>query len=222
MTATRPIAGMPRRLERPRSGWLAITGLLLLSALPVVGGLLRLGEVSADPDGVAPWALPIAAVAHILSMSVFCLLGAFQFSPALRVRHRWHRTVGRVLLPAGFVAALSSMPIGVFFDGPSDEYPLAIVRVVFATVMTFHLVRAAAAITRRDFARHGAWMTRAYAIAISGGTQAIVSILWAAVAGDVDVVAETWLVALGFLINSVVAEWLIRRRTNLSQKVVTE
>ena len=46
MTATRPISeGTLRR------GWLAKTGLLLLSALPVVGGVLRLG---ADPDGTLP------------------------------------------------------------------------------------------------------------------------------------------------------------------------
>lgn len=40
-----------------RSGWLAVTGLLLLSALPVLGGLLRLRDVGADPEtglGVRP------------------------------------------------------------------------------------------------------------------------------------------------------------------------
>lgn len=187
-----------------------MAGLLVLSALPIVGGMLRLGELSADPAGAPPLTVPI--VAHIVAMSAFCVVGAFQFSPALRGRRGWHRAAGRLLIPAGVIAALSSVPIGVFFGGPADERALAIVRVVFATAMTVSLVQAAIAIRRRNFAAHGAWMTRAFAIAVSGGTQALVVALWSIAAGEVDVAAETWLVAVGFVINSVVAELLIPRR----------
>ena len=89
------------------------------------------------------------------------------------------------------------------------------VRVVFAVAMTAFLVRGAIAIGRRDFAAHGAGMTRAYAIAVSGGTQALVVALWSIVVGEVGAVDETWLVAVGFVINSAVAELLIRRRSGL-------
>ena len=41
--------------QRSRCGWLAITGLLLLSALPVLGGVLRLRGVSADPRAHSWW-----------------------------------------------------------------------------------------------------------------------------------------------------------------------
>jgi uncharacterized membrane protein YozB (DUF420 family) len=199
--------------QRSRSGWLAITGLLLLSALPVLGGVLRLGEVGAVPESRPPLASSVAIVAHIVATSVYCILGAFQFSPALRIRRGWHRTAGRALIPAGFISGLSAVWLAVFFGGPSDERALAMVRLVFAVAMTLFLVLGVLAIKRRDFTGHGAWMTRAFAIAVSGGTQALVVVLWALPFGEVDVVGETWLVAVGFVVNSVVAELLIRRRS---------
>lgn len=208
-----PIAEQKAHRNRPRSAWPAITGLLLLSALPVIGGAFRLGEVSADPDAALPVASSVAIVAHIVAMSVFCLLGAFQFSPALRIRRGWHRAAGRALIPAGFIAGLSAVWLAVFFRGPPDELALAMVRLVFAVAMTTCLVQGVIAITRRDFTAHGAWMTRAFAIAVTGGTQALVSVLWALPFGEADAVGETWLVAAGFVINSVVAELLIRRRS---------
>lgn len=211
MTETLPIAEQQAQ-RRPRSGWLAITGLLLLSALPVIGGALRLGEVSADPEAALPVSSSVAIVAHIVAMSMFCLLGAFQFSPALRTRRGWHRAAGRAVIPAGLIAGLSAVWLAVFFRGPPDELALAMVRLVFAVAMTTFLVQAVIAIKRRDFTAHGAWMTRAFAIAVTGGTQALLSVLWALPFGEADLVGETWIVTTGFVINSVVAELLIRRR----------
>lgn len=213
MKAIRSNAEPKEERHRPKSGWLAITGLLLLSALPVFGGVLRLRDVSADPEGTLLLASPVPIVAHIVAMSVYCLLGAFQFSPALRTRRGWHRTAGRALIPAGFIAALSAVWLAVFFGGPPAELAIAMTRLVFAVAMTLFLVLGVIAITRRDFAAHGAWMTRAYAIAVSGGTQALVFALWTLPFGEVDAFGEAWLVAAGFVINSVVAELLIRRRS---------
>lgn len=208
---TRSSAG-PKVPPRPKSGWLAITGLLLLSALPVLGGVLRLTDVSTNPESTPLLTSPVAIALHIVSMSVYCVLGAFQFSPALR-RHRWHRIAGRALIPAGFIAAVSAVWLAVFFGGPPDELALAMVRLVFAVAMTFYLVRGVLAITYRDFNAHGAWMTRAYALAVSGGTQALVFALWTIPLGEVDASGEAWLVAAGFVINSLVAELLIRRQS---------
>ena len=211
---TSPVAQWKGERQRPRSGGLAITGLLILSALPVIGGVLRLGEVSSGTDIALPWTSIVAIVAHIVAMTVFTVLGAFQFSPALRIRRGWHRTAGRVLIPAGFIAALASIWLAVFFGGPPDEFALAMVRLVFAVPMVLFLVLAVIAIMRRDFTAHGAWMTRAYAIAVTGGTQALVVIVWTLTAGEVDAYGEAWLVAAGFVINSVVAELLILRRSS--------
>ena len=190
-----------------------MTGLLLLSALPILGGVLRLEELGTDPASApsSPF-LTVAIVAHIVGMSLYCLLGAFQFSPALRERRAWHRRAGRVLIPAGMIGALGSIALAVFFSGPQDEFALAIVRIVFAVPMLGFLVLATRAIARRRFTAHGAWMTRAYAIAITGGTQALVLIVWSIVGGESSIESETWLVGVGFVINSLVAEGIIRRR----------
>ncbi|WP_439565919.1 DUF2306 domain-containing protein [Microcella sp.] len=197
---------------RARTGWPAVAGLLLLSALPILGGVLRLEELGTDPASAPSPAIAGLIVAHIVGMSVYCLLGAFQFSPALRGRRAWHRRAGRVLIPAGMVGALASIALAVFFSGPADEFALAIVRIAFAVPMLVFLVLATLAIARRRFATHGAWMTRAYAIAITGGTQALVLIVWSVVGGETSIVSETWLVGVGFVINSLVAEGIIRRR----------
>ena len=212
-TATRPSGDATRERPRPRSGWLAIVGLLVLSVLPIVGGVARLGDLGGEPQNTPPAAVTVAIVAHIVAMSVFCVLGALQFSPALRRQSRWHRTVGRALIPLGFIAALSSIVLVVLFAGRPEELPLAQIRLVFGVAMTAVLIPAVIAIRRRDFAAHGAWMTRAYALAISGGTQAIAAIVVAAIVGELDASAEAWAVAAGFVTNSVVAELLIRRRS---------
>lgn len=209
-----PTGERPR--SRHRSGWLAITGLLLLSALPVVGGALRLGELTAQNTLLDH--SPVPLIGHVVAMSAFCLLGAFQFSPALRIRRTWHRATGRVLMPAGFIAALSGVWLAVVFGGRADEFAQAMVRLAFGVAMTGCLVRGAFAIRRGDFAAHGAWFTRAYAIAVSGGTQALVFVLWALIFGEeVDTFGEPFLVAAGFVINSAVAELIIIKRARASR-----
>ncbi|WP_372969294.1 DUF2306 domain-containing protein [Microbacterium sp.] len=213
MNAVPPTAGQNEQRRRPKSGWPAITGLLLLAALPVLGGVFRLTELGAEPRGMLPLPSTVALVVHIVAMTVFCLLGAFQFSPALRAR-RWHRAAGRVLIPVGILAALSATWLAVFFGGHPDALALAMIRLVFAVAMTVFLARGIIAIRRRDFAAHGAWMTRAFAIAVSGGTQALVFALWTIPLGEVDAFGEAWLVAVAFVINSAVAELLIRRRSS--------
>ena len=199
--------------QRSGSGWLAVAGLLLLGALPVFGGVLRLDSLNIDSEGAPLSAPSVAVIAHVVAMSVCCLLGAFQFSPRLRTRRGWHRSAGRVLVPAGLIAALSGVWLGVSFSGARDEFAMAMVRLFFLVPMTLFLVLAVIAITRRDFVAHGSWMTRAYAIAVAGGTQALVLVLWTIPFGDVDGSGEAWFVAAGFVINSLAAELLIRQRS---------
>lgn len=216
---TRPAAELKGNHEPAKSGWLIVSGLLLLTALPVIGGALRFGDVAAAA-GSRPLISSVAAVTHIVTMSAFCLLGAFQFSPALRTRSRWHRSVGQLMIPTGLIAAVSAMWLAVFFTGPTDEFSLAMIRLVLATAMFLFLVLGGSAIKRRDFIAHSAWMTRAYAVAVANGTQALVVILWTMPFGDVGVSGETVLVAVGSLVNVVAAEALVwRRSTRRMQKV---
>ena len=55
-------------------------------------------------------------------------------------------------------------------------------------------------------------MTRAYAIAISGGTQAIVAVLASIVGLQTEGSGETGVVAAGFVVSLIAAELIIARR----------
>ena len=68
------------------------------------------------------------------------------------------------------------------------------------------------AIRRRDFASHGAWMTRAYAIGMGAGTQVLTHLPWFVLVGTPGESARTFLMGAGWVINVVVAEWIIRSR----------
>src|SRR5438105_946422 len=52
-----------------------------------------------------------------------------------------------------------------------DGESLVVVRLVVGSAMLASIVLAVVAIRRRDFTSHGAWMTRAYAIALGAGTR---------------------------------------------------
>ncbi len=219
MTSIPALASVDRPGPRPRRGWPAVTGVLLLSVAPVIGGAMRLGETGAN--GMLDYS-PVQRIAHVVGMTVFCLLGAFQFSPALRRGRSWHRLAGRVLVPAGFVAALSGVWFAIVFRGTPPAVGMAMVRGAFAVAMTVFLALGVKAIVRRDFGAHGAWLTRAYAIAVTGGTQALVFLLWALVTGkEVVSLGEPYLVAASFVINSAVAEVVIMRRARRARRRVT-
>jgi hypothetical protein len=69
-----------------------------------------------------------------------------------------------------------------------------------------------AAIRRRDFARHRAWMIRGYAIGMGAGTQVLVHLPWLLFFGLPDELGRALLMGAGWAINLVVVEWVIRRR----------
>jgi hypothetical protein len=68
------------------------------------------------------------------------------------------------------------------------------------------------AIRRRDFVAHGAWMTRAYALGIAAGTQAVVFAIWILSVGPVDSLTDAILMGAAWVINAGVAELVILRR----------
>ncbi len=206
-------AAAPVRRSRPQ--WPVPAGLILLSLIPVIFGALRLTELTAGAD-VTPqnarfFASPIPVVTHIVSVTVYSLLGAFQFVPSLRGRRGWHRIAGRILIPAGLLAALSGLWMSAFYPLP-DGYTDVPLRLFFGTAMLVSLVLGLAAVRRRDFVRHSAWMTRAYAIAVGAGTQAFVSIPWLLLVGPTDVPTRAVLLGAGWVINVAVAEYVIHRR----------
>lgn len=212
---TEVISPAATSVRRARPQWPVPAGLILLSLIPVIFGALRLAELSSGaavtPQNARFFASPLPVVTHIVSVTVYSLLGAFQFVPSLRGRRGWHRIAGRVLIPAGLLAALSGLWMSVFYPLP-DGYTDVPLRLFFGSAMLVSIVLGILAVSRRDFAGHSAWMTRAYAIAVGAGTQALVGIPWLLLIGPTDVPTRAVLLGAGWVINVAVAEYVIRRR----------
>lgn len=199
-----------------RRSWPMVALLLVLSAIPVTSGTLRLIEVAGGP-AVMPanhryGDFPLPLVLHIVGATVFVLAGILQFLPRFRRRHPvWHRRAGRVLVPAGLLAAGSGLAMTLFFEAqPNSGTLLYLFRLGFGSLMAISLVLGVTTIRRRDVAAHRAWMARAYAVGLAAGTQAFTAGFGEALFGT-GVVAADLAKGAGWMINLAVAEVAIRR-----------
>ncbi len=205
-----------------KTEFLAITGLLTLSLIPIAAGTSRLVQivhgVQITPENARFIQAPLPVTVHILSASVYCVLGAFQFSPSIRrLKPYWHRASGRLLIPCGLIAALSGLWMTLFyptggappasFDGPY----LYAIRVLVALGMTLFLLLGYSAVRRRNIKDHRAWMMRGYALGIGAGTQALTHIPWFLFPSIQGELARTIFMGAGWAINLVLAQWLSAR-----------
>jgi hypothetical protein len=199
-----------------RPDWLVPAMLVALSLVPAVAGTSRLAELAGGAEITAAnarfFATPLPAVLHILAVIPFSVVGAFQFAPIFRRRRRgWHRAAGRALVVCGLVAGLTGLWMAHFYPWPEgDGDVLHLLRLVFGSAMVLSIVLAVAAIGRRDFAAHGAWMTRGYAIGMGAGTQVLTHLPYFVLVGQPDELARAVMMGAGWAINVVVAEWSIR------------
>lgn len=213
----------PATVRRPRAQWLVPAALIFLSLIPVIAGAARLTELTGGaavtPQNARFFASPVPVVTHIVSVTVFCLLGAFQFTPSLRGGRRgWHRIAGRTLVPAGLLAALSGLWMSAFYPLPEgDGEILLVLRLVFGSAMVVSIVLGLLAVRRRDFLRHGAWMARGYAIGLGAGTQALVLLAWMLLIGPTGELVRAVLMGTAWVVNLAVAEYFNRRRAQLSE-----
>jgi uncharacterized membrane protein len=200
-----------------RSSWLIPAGLIALSLVPALAGTVRLAELARGaaitPANARFFAMPLPVVIHVLSVIPFSILGALQFAPLLRQRHPgWHRAAGRVLLVAGLSTAVSGLWMTQYYPWPAgDGVALYALRLIFGLAMLVSLLVSLDAIRRRDFIAHGAWVTRAYAIAMGAGTQVLTSIPYMLLVGTPDESARAVLMGAGWVINVLVVEWSLRR-----------
>ena len=197
---------------------LLVPGLLiLLSLVPAIAGTARLAQLAGGAEVTTAnarfFAHPIPVVLHILSVIPYSMVGAFQFSAGFRRRNRpWHRAAGKLLALCGLVAALSGLWMAHFYPWPAgDGMGVYVERLVFGTGMLLSIVLGVDAIRRRDFVSHGAWMIRAYAIGLGAGTQTLTHLPWFILVGKPGESARTVLMGAGWVINVIVAEWIIRR-----------
>lgn len=210
---------MSHRRPSIREGWPIAAGLLALSVIPVVAGMVRLvslatGEVVTLANARF-FAHPLPVQLHIVGASLFCVLGALQFWPSFRRRFpRWHRMAGRIAAPAGVVVGLSGLWMNQFYPyGPNDGLLLYFFRLLFGAGMVLTMVLGIAAILRREFAQHRAWMMRAYAIGMGAGTQALTQLPWILLVGPPEELPRALLMGAAWVLNLAVAEWFIRRQT---------
>jgi uncharacterized membrane protein len=191
--------------------------LVALVLVPAIAGSLRLVELAGGPH-VMPanpriTASPVPVVVHIVCAVVYAILGAFQFSHALRRRRPgWHRVAGRVLVVLGLAVAFSALWMTQFYPRQPGTGELArVFRLAFGSGMAASIILGFAAIRRGDVARHRAWMTRAYALALGAGTQVFTQGIGNAVFGTSELNTALMLGA-GWGINLAAAEYVIRRR----------
>lgn len=200
-----------------RADWLIPTLLITLLIIPLAAGAARLfwlaSGVEITPENERFFTAPLPVVVHILSASVFCILGVFQFAPGYRRRRRGaHRIAGRILVPFGLVAALSGLWMTQFYPPVENDGTLLYVfRLLFGFAMALFIILGFAAIRRRDIARHRAWMMRGYAIAVGTGTQALIYIPWVIIVGMPDELSRALLFGAGWAISLAVAEWIVRK-----------
>lgn len=211
-------------ITQNRREWLIPVGLLVLSAVPAIAGAVRLTELSSGAEVTAAnarfFASPLPVVLHIISVMLYSVLGAFQFAPGFRRRHRgWHRLAGRLLIPSGLVAALSGLWMSHFYPWPAGDGVLLYgFRLFFGTAMLLSILFGIRAIWRRDYIDHGDWMVRAYAIGLGAGTQVLTHLPWVLFLGAPDELTRALLMGAGWMINLAVAEWIIRRQLAQSPK----
>ena len=199
--------------------------LILLSAVPAMAGAVRLvqlaGGAEITPENARFFAMPVPVVIHIVAVIPFSILGAFQFVPSLRRRgSSWHRVAGRALVPLGRVAALSGLWMTQFYPwAEGDGTSVYVFRLVFGWAMVVAIALGMDALRRRDFAAHGAWMLRAYAIGMGAGTQVLTHLPLVLLGGEPAGFGRAAAMGGGWVINVVVAEWIVRRGRTSTRSV---
>lgn len=203
--------------ERSAVNWGVPGAMMALTAIPVLLGVVHFSQLassetmSADAGRFA--VSPAAIGLHLVAVTVYGILGALQFVPRLRSRGSpWHRRMGWVVLACGFVAALTAIWMTLFYPrAANDNTLLYVTRLIVGAAMFVFLVLALVAARRRAFKQHGDWMIRAYALGLGAGTQVLVHLPWFILMGQPDPAARSVLMGGSWLINWLIAEWVIHR-----------
>ncbi|WP_458778734.1 DUF2306 domain-containing protein [Arthrobacter sp. D3-16] len=203
--------------QRPTAhAGLLITSLIALGLVPILANTLRrialsLGTAHGSTDN-GSHDLPVPVAVHVLTATIFVILGAFQFSPRFRRRKPgWHRIAGRVLVVTGMLVALSGLWLNQFNSFPAQSGELLYVfRWLAGLGMALCIVIGFTAIRRQDVPRHRQWMVRAYAVGLGAGTQVFTLGFGEAIFGK-TALHNALLNGAGWMINLAVAEWAIRR-----------
>lgn len=199
--------------------------LLALAAVPVIGGMVRLVQLSGATIDFLPESERILAAAntafilHIVSSVFYIVVGAFQFSHNIRRRWpKWHRKMGMVVGVAGLFAAISALWLTLFFPpAANDNALLYIIRLIVAPAMAGFIVLGIIDAKRRRFDQHRAWMMRSYALGAGAGTQVLLLGPWTLLS-EPDVMTRAILMGSAWVINLIIAEWFIAKKKKRKPK----
>jgi uncharacterized membrane protein len=201
-----------------RIDWKVPLVLLLISAIPLAAGFVRLmglaGNLEISTENARFVAAPFPVIVHMLSVGLFSILGALQFSSTLRQRRtQWHRVAGRIVAVNGVIAALSGLWMTVLYPIPPELQGglLYAVRVFVSIAMLLSIFMAVAAVKGGDIATHRAWMIRTFALGHGAGMQVVVLLPWMLLIGTPTVLQRDVLMSLAWLINLNIAEMAIHR-----------
>ena len=202
-----------------KSEWMILVGLFVLSFIPVSAGIFRLVELGGGaamlPENPRVNAAPTPVVLHIISVGLYCYLGAFQFLHSIRGHSpKWHRYNGRLMVVTGIVSALSGLWMTHFYSFPYELQGnlLYSVRILLGSAMVVFIFLGLAAILKRDIVRHSSWMIRAYAIGQGASTQGLVIMFCHVISGEEPSgFTRDVLMTFAWVINIFVAEWIIRK-----------
>lgn len=192
--------------------------LILLTLVPVIAGIVRL--LTLEQGGTPNFEdarfvqQPFPIIAHVLSASLFCVMGALQLSPILRRRAPLlHRQLGLYLMSFGTITALSGLWMATFYPIPPglQGSTLYIGRLIAGNFMVCAIALSLYCITRGNRAGHSAWIIRAYAIAQGAGTQVILVLPITLLYGELIGNARELLLVFAWIINAAIAEKIIRK-----------
>ncbi|WP_203989687.1 DUF2306 domain-containing protein [Sphaerisporangium rufum] len=204
---------------RPRTTWLMFT-VATVVALVLVYPYLSL-DIEDSRLQVRNGLHYYVLVGHIATAAVALVLGPLQFVPKVRARRRVHRTIGRVYLLAGVLpSAVATIPVAMWSGRLVTQIGLTTAAALW--LVTAGLAYRAA--RRGDFTAHRDWMTRNYALTFLAVTARVIVPLSLLVriplgglaAGSIGEAATSMIPigqTLGWIVNLIVAESIIRRRT---------
>ena len=201
-----------------RIDWRIPLALLVLSAIPFAAGIARIAGLAGSPpitlENARFVAAPLPVIVHILSASLFSILGALQFSNELRRRTpQWHRVSGRIVGASGIFAALSGLWMTVEYPIPPELQGslLCVVRVFVSLGMLLSIFLSISAAMQRNITVHRAWMVRAYALGQGAGMQVVVLLPWMLLLGKPSALQRDVLMSIAWSINLIVAELIIQK-----------
>jgi len=117
------------------------------------------------------------------------------------------------------MVALSGLWMTHFYPWPEfDGQILYFIRLVVGFGMLFSIAKAMLAIRERNFKKHGAYMIRAYALAMGAGTQVFSHVPWFLLPDFHGETLRAICMGAGWLINIVIAEWIIRNQSKTQRQ----